>query len=282
MGSARRLVRAVVASAVAVGVASAVAVAIAAPADETTTAADDRPAPGFEEFAGCPNLPNVENCIRAVVDGGHMKLGNKDVPITDPIVMRGGSNTSRQFVFTSVGGFDAPDLKVPGGLAGITGWPESVINLLTLGANKLFADAQLAGTASNPIVSPFILPLKIQLKNIFLHSCFIGTAESPVSLRLTTGRTFPPPGVDPIFGRPGQSSPDPNNPKITRVSNGLMVDNRFTVPGASGCNAPVDFLRITNALVNEQADLPAEAGEGVAEFEFDARVARRSDVYPSS
>ena len=57
--------------------------AILAPAAQAT-----KPKPPYEQFAGCPSIaeyPAVSTCIHSVVTGGHFKMGNKEVPIENPI-----------------------------------------------------------------------------------------------------------------------------------------------------------------------------------------------------
>ena len=83
------------------------------------------PAPGYEQFAGCPTKaekPDTSTCIRSTVTGGRFKIGNKEVPITSPIVLSGGTNRALGNVgANSKGGLTVVKQKVPGGVIGLTG-----------------------------------------------------------------------------------------------------------------------------------------------------------------
>jgi hypothetical protein len=263
-----RLVRSVVLSAA--------ALAVAVPA-----ASAQGPAPGFEEFAACPNDPSVFRCLNSVVDGGHLQMGNKDTPVTEPIVLKGGIESGTgNFVFNEQGGLFATPMRVPGGLVGLTGLPEVIIDLITLGANRVYATPELAGTPSNPLVNPFRLPLKVKLTNPFLSdTCYIGSDEDPIMLMLTARTTNPPPPNQPISGRNPTLGFDPNNSRIAVASNGLLVDNAFAAPAARGCD--LTGLGVIDALVNAQVGLPSPAGTNTAEQEFGARFASRLNVYPT-
>ena len=77
-------------------------------------------------------------------------------------------------------------------------------------------------------------------------SCIIG----PISLALTTGTTSPPAPNTPITGVPYDAS--------TGVA--TMVNNSFSVPGASGCGP----LGLANGELNSQLGLPAASGTNTA------------------
>ena len=56
------------------------------------------PAPGYTQFTGCPSPaehPGLEYCIRSEITGGNFKMGSKNVPITNPIVLTGGGAFER-------------------------------------------------------------------------------------------------------------------------------------------------------------------------------------------
>jgi hypothetical protein len=172
-------------------------IAIAAPTAQAQTA------PGFGEFAGCPDRADIQLCFRSEVNGGNIQIGNTNTPINRQIVLSGGLEPDFDLAYTSQGGLNAPPLNVPGGLSGITGLPEFLINILTLGAHQVHAQATLVGTPR--VLFPDLetlglqLPLRIRLINPFLRpGCSIGSASSPVLLNLTTGTTNPPPPKTPI------------------------------------------------------------------------------------
>src|SRR6185312_7649041 len=51
------------------------------------------PAPPYEDFAGCPSraeVPFVASCVKYTFNGGSIGLGNREIPVTNPIVLHGG------------------------------------------------------------------------------------------------------------------------------------------------------------------------------------------------
>ncbi len=105
----------------------------------------------------------------------------------------------------------------------------------------------------NPLTGAGNLNISLQVKvegtpaGVSLGSnCKVG----PLSLQLTTGTTSPPAGVAPITGVPYNAD----------TGIGTLVDNRFTIPGASGCGP----LGLGNGPLNDQLGLPAAAGASSA------------------
>lgn len=240
------------------------------------------PAAGYEQFSGCPEQADMYICVRAVISGGHLQLGNTDTPITEEIVLNGGVPLNATgMVFTPVGGMTSPRQRVPGGLTGLTGldWLADLFPLDTL---KVYARAQLAGAPSDPSVNPFRLPLKIKLENPLLSgNCYIGSDSNPVVLNLTTGTTSPPPPAQPISGVPPTPSENPNYPgTVFDLTGGKQVDNAFAAPGAHGCTLLLPGIGLIDAAINLRSGLPSAAGRNEAEFDFDAQIADPLAVYP--
>lgn len=246
------------------------------------TSATAATAPGYEEFADCPDRavdPDITGCVNTVVDGGYLKLGSKNTPIVDPIVLSGAvkpSDTGSDFI---VGRFDGGRQAIPGGLIGLTGL-DWLIYLFPNEILGLYAEAELAGNPSSPLQDPLSLPLKVKLNNVLLsNNCYIGSNSSPISLNLTNGTTSPPPPNQPITGDAGVTDLDPNpNVVILRITDTVLVDNSFSVPAAQGCS--ITFIGLINALVNLQAGLPAAAGVNTAVQEADAALTNVQLVYP--
>src|SRR5262245_24652452 len=92
--------------------------ALLASAAEATT-----PAPPYEDFAGCPTHAEnefVASCIKYTLSGGKIGLGNREIPVTNPIVLRGGSEQiTSKFIYNSEGGIVPVQQTVPGGLIGL-------------------------------------------------------------------------------------------------------------------------------------------------------------------
>jgi hypothetical protein len=242
-------------------------------------AAGAAPAPGFELFAGCPDLPEVGICLRSDTTAGNLKIGSTNTPINKTLTLSGGAVESGNILANAQGGLMGAPLEVPGGLTGLTGLSEFLINLITFGANRVFAQAEIAGQP-NFGADGIKLPIRVKLINPFLKStCGIGSPASPIVLNLTDETTSPPPPTPPISGTGGTAGSDPNNPAILLIEDAEIVDNAFAVPAASGCDL-IGFGLI-NGLVNARVGLPSAAGKNEARLaSTDIRIALKTDVYP--
>ncbi len=242
----------------------------------------------YRAYAGCPDAPNVTTCIRADTRGGHIQIGTTDVPISQVVTLSGGldgnsTDPITPIFYNSQGGLTGNPLEVPGGLAGLTGISEFILNLITFGANRVYAQAQLVGTPQIDFGSGLGLrmPIKVNLLNPFLRSgCAIGNAANPLRLDLTTGTTAPPAPNRPISGHgPTGAGADPADPAITVLSNIKHVDNSFAAPRAYGC----DLLGfgLISGLIDSRVGLPSAAGRNEAVFDrTDFRFVASYEVYP--
>jgi hypothetical protein len=265
-------------------VCSLVVVAIFASALIASTAVARTPAPGYEEWAGCPSPeenPGVTGCLRSTITGGYFKMGNKKVPIEKPMTLSGGYNPEGTFLGSSPkGGLTPVKQKVPGGVIGLTGltW---LLEILGSEALTLYAVTELAGTPQ-PLQKPAVLPVKVHLINSVLgNNCYVGSNSNPIMLHLTEGTTSPPPPNTPISGREPTFEFDPSR-EILHLNNGIFVDNSFSAPGASGCVLTLfGFIPISiNGLVNDQSGLPAPAGTNATSQNFNAEIVSVNVVYP--
>jgi len=245
------------------------------------------PAPPFEDFAGCPReseFDQVGLCMKTVFTGGHLRLGKKNIPITNPIVLRGGLT---QIDFAYVGNSEAGILPVKqtvdGGLIGLTGigWLDQVLS--TKGQLKVYATVELAGNPGSLLELPFTVPVKVHLENPVLgKACYVGSNANPIQLVLTTGTTNPPAPNQPISGvEGGEFESEPGRPQVLTSAGGTFVDNAFAVPAASGCQLNLGPLHVNiDSLVNGAAGLPAAAGTSEAVLPFDLSVVEPGVVYP--
>jgi hypothetical protein len=242
--------------------------------------------PRYVRFAGCPNLPNIQTCLRSDTPSGSFRLGNQSVPITEITTLSGGIPPfvvgDNPMFYNAFGGLTGNALEVPGGLVGLTGISEVIINLITFGANRVFARAELVGEPRiNLATLDLKLPIRVNLINPFLRSgCGIGSAGSPINLNLTVGTTAPPPPARPISGHgPTRAGPDPRDPNILLIEDVKHVDNSFSVPGASGC----DLLGfgLISGLINSRVGLPSAAGRNEAILDRTTiRGIAKTAVYP--
>lgn len=253
------------------------AAALAAPAAQATT-----PAPGFGQFAGCPSpseKATITGCVRATIKSGHFQMGSKNVPISKPMVLSGGVNGEfGEFSANSKGGLTPVKQLVPGGVIGLTGL-DWLVNFLNLEALQLYAVTELVGQPA--IGANFSLPIRVHLINPVLgNNCYVGSPSSPIKLEMTTETTSPPAPNKPITGAFFETSEDPSG--IGTFVNGVLVDNSFAAPGASGCVLTLfGFIPISiNGLVNSQSGLPAPAGTNETVQNTDMEIAASSLVYP--
>lgn len=245
--------------------------------------AKEEPQPGFTQFRGCPRPEEkkLEFCIRSDVTGGHLKMGTKNVPIEKPLALTGGTNgVFEEFTANSEGGLTKVQQKVPGGVLGLTGltW---LLEFFGSEALTLYAVTELAGIPSNFDFNHVTLPIKVHLETpsgVLGKTCYIGSVTSPIVLKNTTGTTSPPPPNEPISGKEGEFKEEG---EIVYFTNGVYVDNAFSVPGASGCTLTLfGFIPISlNSFVNSQSGLPSAAGHNEAVQDINIQIALQESVY---
>jgi hypothetical protein len=248
-----------------------------ASASATTT-----PAPGYEQFAGCPHPGEmtIETCFLTVFTSGLLQMGNVEIPIENPVTFSGGVTAGGKFGAGPKGGLLPAKQQVPGGVVGLTGltWLEEFFPPEAL---TLYATIELANTPSNPLAQPVSLPVKIHLLNSILgKNCYIGSNSKPVELELITGTTNPPPPNSPITGSAGSTSLTGSG--VTDLTEGTYVDNSFSVLGANGCVLTLfGFPPLSiNSLINAQSGFPSPAGSNTAILNFDTESVSAAIVYP--
>ncbi|HMJ72189.1 MAG TPA: hypothetical protein VK471_02365 [Solirubrobacterales bacterium] len=257
------------------------AVALLAPAAQAR-----EPAPGYSQFAGCPSPEEKSGlalCLFSNITGGHLQMGTKDVPIENPLTLSGGADENFEgFSYNSKGGLSKTKQKVPGGVIGLTGltW---LLEFFGSDALTLYAETELAGTPTNFTINSVTIPIKVHLttpSGVLGSTCYIGSNASPITLKLITGTTSPPPPNKPITGKEPTFSIDGKS--IIHLNNGTYVDNSFSVPGASGCVLKLfGFIPISlNSFVNSQGGLPSPAGKNEAVQNFNLEFVERGLVYP--
>ncbi|MBS1878919.1 MAG: hypothetical protein JST31_05360 [Actinobacteria bacterium] len=243
-----------------------------------------KPPPPNERFAGCPSVkenPKSLVCLRTEITGGYFQMGNKNVPITNPITLVGGVDENLgNFSYNAEGGMSKAKQKVPGGVIGLTGltW---LLEFLGSEALTLYAVTELAGTPDlNIFEEPLELPIKVHLVNGVLgNNCYIGTNANPIQLNLITGTTNPPAPNKPITGKsPEMKFEGP----LTVFNNGTFVDNSFAAPGASGCVLTLfGFIPVNiDGAVNLQSGFPAAAGTNATAQNYNLEILESEIVYP--
>jgi hypothetical protein len=221
-------------------------------------------------------------CMVAVTNAGSFTIGSTTVPLTSPITLQFGAywdksapqvsfpdgSTANQY--TPVAPTNAPLMSAQPAQITIPG----IINFLP-GITSIFAQVQQAGPVTNftPLATGesypvFKLPVKVHLSNLlFGDDCYIGSDSSPIVLSPTTGTTAPPAPATPMTGNPGtlalNSDPNGYNAFQASFTNATLVDNTFTVPGATGCGlgGSLDWI------IDLAMGLPAGAGKGSVSFQ---------------
>jgi hypothetical protein len=264
-----------------------------------------------------PDLQDSGSCLYDQVTSGSLAIGSTTLPITQPIVLQGGvlfANGSPLYAAVGAPTLAAPPAQVPGGLLGIanpapnwdfilwtafwnivntangvTATMEPVDTIQTNLANALFPPTDGSDAVA------ITLPVRVHLQNPFLgDTCFIGSQQNPIVVRLQVTPTNPPPPNKSIAGDAGTYNvvyTDPvNYVGYTRVDNNILVDNAFAVPAASGCgNVALGLPIVTpileslvSAAVNLKVGLPSAAGKNTAIMKGTTYLALASTVLAAS
>lgn len=240
----------------------------------------------FAKFNYCPSTNSqVLKCIYSVTEGGKVVLGNKTVPIENPVTLQGGfSEPNAEHVSSFFGATNGVTLSrapqnVPGGLLGIVppeGSPWLVRQLSKFffenGLTGVNSTLELAQPASDIKISErnllfrqgaaLTLPVRVHLENPFLGgNCFVGSSGSPISWNLTTGATSPPPPNEATKGNLGKFEAKEGG-QILQINGNELVDNAWAAPKASGCGGVLSFL--VDPVINQMVGLPSAAGKNTA------------------
>jgi hypothetical protein len=257
----------------------------------------------FVNFAYCPTgNPEVNYCIYDKTTSGFLTVGSKTTPIKNPQILQGGLNLNLEtFESKFVGAEEGNTLTkspqaVPGGLLGVTAptwWPGFLQELFNETINNGFtgvnATVELAKPASavkigflNLLFEEGVateLPVKIHLENPFFgSSCYIGSSTTPVTLKLTTGTTSPPPPNTPISGHLGTVTENAEN-TFSAITGNKQVDNSFAAPGTNGCGGLFSFL--VDPFVSSVVGVPSAAGHNTAVLEGEIQLAKKEAVVAS-
>jgi hypothetical protein len=246
----------------------------------------------WARFNQCPdNNSEVDICVYAETTSGLFTMGKKTVPLKNKQILQGGviaENNEPFGTLAFVGARNGETLSktpqpVPGGLLGITAptwWPQILQDLFNETINNGFtgvnATVELAGAPSAiklSLANTFAetgtaleMPVKVKLDNPFLGSnCYIGSNSNPIRLKLTTGKTSPPPPNTSISGSGGTFEGSEEG-RIIVDKNNKLVDNSFAAPGANGCGG-ILFSWAVDPFVNSIVGVPSPAGTNTAILE---------------
>lgn len=251
----------------------------------------------WARFNQCPSTnPTVFKCVNSLTTGGKVVLGNKNVPIVNPVTLQGGFEKPNAETGMSqfVGAVNGDTLSktpqpVPGGLAGLVNCKEISNFILRASCELTFENGltgvnstlELARPASEIKISEIHLvseelvalelPVKVHLENPFLGSeCYVGSSGSPLTWKLTTGAAAPP-----LHGESGEVE-FLEEGRILELKHSKLVDNTWSAPGANGCGGIFSFL--IDPIINLQAGLPAGTGSNAAILETTSFLATAKAV----
>lgn len=253
----------------------------------------------YSNFGECPlNRVSITDCVYSVSSSGYFQIGNKKVPLKNPVILQGGYEGAGEEV-KFYGAEEGNTLSktpqpVPGGLLGVvapTWWPSWAQtwfnNLINEGFTGVNATVEIAGATKgltniklnteNLIFEEGValsLPVKIHLENSILGSkCYIGSDSSPITIPFTTGTSGK------LKGSAGTLTFNPSF-TITNISGGALVNNTFSAPGVNGCGGPyVEYL--LDPLVNSILGVPAGTGKNSAVLEGKLQDAVAAEVKAS-
>jgi hypothetical protein len=227
----------------------------------------------FTVFQQCPwTKAETNRCLYSVTESGEVVLGNKKVPIVNPVTLQAGytkpvAEFSKLVAASNGITLSKSPQPIPGGLLGIVP-PESSPPLVKALSKFFFENAltgvnstlELAKPANEVLLSETHLaeeeevtlkmPVMVHLENPFLgKKCFVGTSSSPITLEFTTGTTSPAAPNKAITGS-GGAFEFLEEGKILRTKGAELVDNKWSAPAANGCGGILGFL--VNPIINAQ------------------------------
>jgi hypothetical protein len=236
----------------------------------------------WSNFGECPlNRSSIEWCVYSKSTEGEFTIGNKAVPLVNPVTLQGGYEEGSEESVDFYGAEEGNTLSktaqpVPGGLLGIkapTWWPGFIQtwfnNLINEGFTGVTATVELAGPTKgltnielNPTAlleesgTALGLPVKIHLQNAILGSnCYLGSSSEPVPLKFTTGTSGS------LEGSAGELTPNESFTLLT-FAGGKFVDGTYAVGHTYGCGGIFSFL--VNPLVESILGVPAGSGKNSA------------------
>jgi hypothetical protein len=248
-------------------------------------ASTHHPTGEFTPFGECPFArATITDCVYSLTTGGSVTIGNKTVPIANPVTLQGGYeglNPNVEFYGAENGEtLSKTPQPVPGGLLGllnckaqtnpiIKGLCETAFENGLTGVNAIVEltgpSKGLTGIKLNTENEIFAegtalqLPVKIRLENPLLGSeCYIGSDKNPIVIPLTTGTS----GA--LTGAPGELKFSEEF-EIINITGAKLVNNTFTAPEAQGCGGLLSLL--VNPVVNAMLGTPAGKGKNFATLE---------------
>jgi hypothetical protein len=243
----------------------------------------------FARFAQCPtSFPGDTLCEYDEIMSGELAFGSLQIPIDKPIVFQEGAletgvRLNEYFVLPAVDGESVSPTKldVPGGLRAILGCPhdrdrrpfrhDACAGGYGERNGDVTATIEPTANASNPAIlnvesllfaqeTALTFPGRIHLQNPVLgEACYLGSEAHPIVLRLTDGKTSPPPPNQPIAGSLGELNiEEEEEQEVDGLTNNTLVDNAFSVPLAEGCGG--SHASVIDPMIDRALGLESPAG----------------------
>jgi hypothetical protein len=241
---------------------------VAATLGASALAASAASADTVPSFARCPTgVANVVGCVVVQSTDGTLQANGHSLPIDHSLKVEGGITANPDtgelgFVGPVSGSaITAAPITVPGGLFGMP---------LPGNLNTVKATVEQVGAVGFDYGTyDLTLPIRVKFANPLLGSnCAIGSAQTPITLHLTTGTTSPALPNQPISGSQGAVSvPDGT---LFETAGNVEVDNAFSVPAATNCGL-IGSKLVTKAI-NAKLGLPSVAGRNFASVTDDLFV----------
>jgi hypothetical protein len=251
------------------------------------TAMAKTPTGKYSVFGQCPRFtPGVTRCLYSQTKSGEVTIGKQTVPITNTIVLQGGTTRNEETeAETFVGALNGETLNkapqnVPGGLLDLVNCKEISNFLVRIPCELVFENGLTGVNATTELAKPaseigintnnlvnnegtaLSLPVKVKLENPFLGGeCYVGSSSKPVILNLTTGTTSPPSPNKPITGKAGFFKAE-EEANFIEITENTLVDNSFSAPEASGCGGI--FASVLDPIIDSKLGLPSAAGHNTA------------------
>ena len=223
--------------------------------------------PNLQHFANCPvNVKAVATCLFSSTTSTKFEIGSTVVTSSSPTTLSLGLryNAAGQPVVVlpdnGTSALQSPAIPLPGGLTGIPGLDGGVLAVTVtpqlVGKPTLSLANLLAGKGPG-----LTLPIDVLVSTptgVLGPDCTIADAADPITLKLTTGTTSPPPPNTPIKGAVGKTSSTAQG--LITIAGMTLVDNSFAVPGTNNCG-PGGLL---DPILNLDKSLPSAAGKNTA------------------
>jgi hypothetical protein len=237
------------------------------------------PVPNPYTFKQCPVSNRVAPtnsavtvCIKGVASEGTIDIGGLDTTFKGPGVVQGGINLSESFGGTfnwsqALDGqsYSAPEQLLAKPVMAMLGNPSGV---KPPAQSQVYVASAQAGPILFGVNAGLVteIPLTFHLINPLLgNNCYVGTLSDPVVLNLTTGTS----GA--LTGTLGTLA-GAHNGNVLYTLGTEVVDNQFTVPGATHCGTG----GVWDSVIDANNGLPSAAGanEAILYGNFDLAESR--------